>query len=106
SLSYNNISSDDVTIIVDALQSNTKLNSIDLSHNSIRQNGAFIFANFFQQPHPSLKYINLIDNDIDEESQQIILSQCENLIHIIFSSENEPIIIQKQLFINERLSEN
>jgi FHS family L-fucose permease-like MFS transporter len=104
-LKMNNISADDITIIADALRSNTKLKSIDLSHNCIKNNGALTLANLFQQRHPSLVYINLIDNDIDIETQQLILSQCQNLIRITFSGESEPIISPKQSLIVERSTE-
>jgi FHS family L-fucose permease-like MFS transporter len=101
-LSYDNISADDAVIIADALRLNTKLKSIDLSHNHINKNGAFTFANIFHERHASLTHINLSDNNIDHESQQIIRTQCQNIIYITFSTETEPMLRLKQSLMNLR----
>jgi FHS family L-fucose permease-like MFS transporter len=99
-LKRNNLSENDATIIADALRLNTKLKSIDLSHNHINKTGALAFGNLCQQRHSSLTHINLIDNNIDNETQQNIRSQCQNLIHITFSTETEPIVKQSLTTIN------
>jgi FHS family L-fucose permease-like MFS transporter len=104
-LRHDNLSANDAIIIANALKINTKLKLIDLSHNFIGKNGALILANLFQERHSSLISINLIDNNIDDESQEIILSQCQHFTRIILSCENEPILSFDQTFIDQRLAE-
>jgi FHS family L-fucose permease-like MFS transporter len=104
-LRHDKLFSNDAILIANALKVNMKLKSIDLSHNYIGKNGALILANIFQEHHSSLISINLIDNDIDDESQELILSQCQHSIRIILSCENEPILSSGQTFIDQRLAE-
>jgi FHS family L-fucose permease-like MFS transporter len=64
SLTHDNISPDGGALIADALRTNSTLISLDLSYNRINKQGAIEFDNIRRQPHPSLKYINIDNNDI------------------------------------------
>lgn len=68
SLINDGITADGGTLIVDALRTNTTLISLDLSQNSVDKAQ---FENILHQPHPSLRHINISNEQKIDESAEI-----------------------------------
>ena len=105
SLRDNFLTNEDIVSIVDALNMNTTLKAIDLSHNSIGNVGALALANVFQHGHSSIHFVNLIDNHIDVEKQEKILHQCGESIRIVFSCDSESMLDPSETARQRKCSE-
>ena len=101
SLNHNKITSDHLRNLSEALKMNTKIKSIDLSENLIDETGVLTLLRALEQRRSSLHFVNLIDNQINSESQQLILQtqvqqqQQQHSMRMIFTSDVEPLCLSK-----------